>query len=295
MKGTPMKKHHGRPDRRTTETVFPAGLAVLLLILAAVSPALAQEPGLGPRLEIVGTGDSQELLRAVAKEYVRLRPGSVVLVPESIGSSGGIKSVIQGKAALARASRPLNESERAAGLAEVPFAWTAVVLAANPSVSGVSGLSCEQVSAVYSGRLADWAKAGGKAGKIYPVHRNPGDSLRSVVEAGIPGLKEIKEPVAATAYSTPELVDMLKRHKGAVGYPPASMLAGSGLRVLSLDGVPPTAKNVRSGAYPLRLTLTLVHAGELSEEAKRFVDFLLGPEGRAIVARHGAVPIDPAR
>ena len=73
-----------------------ANLLVFVMV-AAAAPALA-----GGSLVIPGTGDSQELLQELARAFEHSHPGAKIEIPESIGSSGGIKNVIAGKAVLAR-------------------------------------------------------------------------------------------------------------------------------------------------------------------------------------------------
>jgi phosphate transport system substrate-binding protein len=67
-------------------------------------------------LSVVGTGDGIDLLRALGAAYTADHPDTNVIVPPSIGSGGGIAAVSSNKEVLARAARPLSESEKEAGL-----------------------------------------------------------------------------------------------------------------------------------------------------------------------------------
>jgi len=51
---------------------------------------------------VCGTGDSQSLLRRLATEFERKNPGIKIEVPESIGSSGGIKATAKGECDIGR-------------------------------------------------------------------------------------------------------------------------------------------------------------------------------------------------
>ncbi len=62
------------------------------------------------RVTICGTGDSQAMLRSLALAYEKQHPGVSIDVPDSNGSSGGIKATASGKCDLGRVARPLQEN-----------------------------------------------------------------------------------------------------------------------------------------------------------------------------------------
>jgi phosphate transport system substrate-binding protein len=115
-----------------------------VLILSATTASTAAE------LRVVGTGDGLQMLRALASTYSEQMKGDDVVVPDSIGSGGGIAAVSAGTEKLARVARPLKDSERAAGLSYVPIAKIPAVFFVNES-AGVSSLTSEQVARIYSG------------------------------------------------------------------------------------------------------------------------------------------------
>ena len=75
--------------------------ALLGLCLAAVNAASAETR----KLDIVGTGDGIDVLRAIAASFMQQEGSAQVEVPPSIGSGGGIAAVGSGKAILGRAAR----------------------------------------------------------------------------------------------------------------------------------------------------------------------------------------------
>ena len=145
-------------------------------------------------------------------------PGLTVEVPDSVGSTGGIKDVLAGKADLARSVRPLRDAEKEQGLVEWVFAETPVVFAVHPSVTGVTGLTGAQALGVYAGKITDWAALGGPAGPISRVTREMPESSREVLNDVIPGFAVLGTEGQAVAYSTPEAVEMVRRHPGTIGY-----------------------------------------------------------------------------
>lgn len=242
-------------------------------------------------LVIPGSGDSQELLEVLAHEFMKSHPGEQVDIPESIGSSGGIRSVMVGSARIARVARSLKPAERAAGLQSLVFAQSPVVVAANLPVPCLTNLTGDQLVAIYSGTVSDWQELGScSAHPIYVANREPGDSSRTVIEQYLPRFKAITEPTGKTVYSTPETVAVLSRYPYTIAYVPLAALRSSSATVFSLDGVSPTQEQVRKGSYPLVVNLGLVWKGALPPQARNFIDYLYSPMGQRLIRDQGLVP-----
>jgi phosphate transport system substrate-binding protein len=57
--------------------------------------------------------------------------------------------------------------------------------------------------------------------------------------------------------------------------------------VLDLDGVKPTVENVSTGRYPMVRPLGVVARPDAPAAVTRFIQWAAGPEGRAVMERHG--------
>lgn len=237
-------------------------------------------------LVIPGTGDSQDVLRDLAEAFMRANPGARVEVPDSVGSSGGRKAVQDGKAALGRVANSSAEKEAAGSLSYLEFARTPVVFAVHPGVEGVGDITPEQALGVYSGAIRDWSGLGGRAGKIYPLAREEGDSSWKAICAGLPGFKDLAAPAGKVFYTTPETVKALEEHAGTIAFGPLAMFAARKARVLSLAGVSP-----QGAGYPLFTRLGLIWQGKPGPLAQRFLDFVRGPQGAAVIRRNSCVPV----
>jgi phosphate transport system substrate-binding protein len=261
---------------------------------AAIFTAIALLPGfalaLTGELVIEGTGDSQGMLRDLGWRFSKIDPRVEIIVPESVGNTGGIRALTNKEAELARISRPLTGEEREAGLTQVTFATSPVVFVVHPSVTEVDGITSEQAAGIYSGRITWWEELGGNRFKIYPVQREAGDSSRSVLEEKIPGLGGIEPgPMVKTAYSVNEATKIIRGHKNTIGYMPMSAAYRSGLKVLKVDGVYPSPENVSSGSYPYSVPLSVVRRADLSALGRAFVDFLFRQGAQKVITRYGGV------
>jgi len=96
--------------KNTMKNGLLTGVFLLVLLLLG-SSASAKE-----RLVIAGTGDSQAILQQLAVLFKVDNPGTVVEVPHSVGSGGGVKAIKQHTVDLARTARPLKEKEKSEDL-----------------------------------------------------------------------------------------------------------------------------------------------------------------------------------
>lgn len=263
-------------------------MLALIVCLGLPPRAMAGEQTV---LIISGTGDSEALLRAVAARFIEDNPDVLVEVPDSIGTSGGIKAVLAGKAALARTARPLREEEKALGLQELVFATAPVVFAVHPSVTGVAGLTAAQALDVFSGKIKNWSELGGAPGPISRVIREMPETSRAVLNAAIPGFETLGAEGQAVAYSTPEAVTLVAGHAGTIGYFSLPAMAGGGLRTLAYNGALPTAEALSQGLYPLTIPFALVYKSPLSPAAARFIEALRSPNAATLMVRFGCLPL----
>jgi len=240
---------------------------------------------------VPGTGDSQSLLRQLSREFT-VETGIAVEIPDSIGSFGGIQSVVDGKAILARVARPIRSKEEQYDLNYRVFAYSPVVLVVNRPDNCVSDLTSDQLIGIYRGDLTNWMKFQGcSAAKINAVGREPGDSSRTVLETYFPSLTEVMRSTGKTVYTTPELIEVLENFQYTIGYAPLAMVDRQKLTVLSLNGIAPTPANVRNGSYPLTTPFGIIWKGKLKGEEKRFYDYLFSAKTQKRIAELGLIPV----
>ena len=277
---------------RLTRPWFLAVLAGILALAGLSTPsALAVGEAV---LTIPGTGDSQDLLRLLAERFRRDNPDITVELPDSVGTTAGLRLVIGGKTELARTARPLRDDEIAAGLSQTVFAATPVVFAVHPSVTGVKGVTSAQAQAVFAGRVKNWSELGGPDLAVARVCRETPETTRELLNAAIPGFEADGCRDQAVAYTTPEAVALVAGHPGAVGYVSLAAMAAANLTPLPLDGVAPTLENVGRGSYRLAIPFGLAYKSPLSPAAARFLKFLSSPDALSLMARLGCLP-SPAK
>ncbi len=260
-------------------------LMIAVLFFCLFSSVFARE-----KIVIAGTGDSQTLLCLLAAAFESANPGKKVEVQDSIGSSGGIKSLVNGKCDLARIARPLKLKEKSYNLHYKEFAFSPIVFAASANVKGVDNLTEEQVTGIYSGAINSWDALGGEKARIYVVMREEGDSCLETIKNNISRWKNIETFAGEIIFSTPEAVNIISRHNNTIGFIPVEMVDKAKMKVLKLGGILPSVENVRNKSYKLIVPFSIVWKDDLDGLAKAFVEFLFSPAAQKIMLANGVVP-----
>jgi phosphate transport system substrate-binding protein len=259
-------------------------------ILVALAAALCLAVGAQAQtrsLEIVGTGDGIDILRAVSASFMDSDRSVRVDVPSSIGSGGGIAAVGSGKSILGRVARRLSATEIASGIVYKPIARLPSAFFVNPAAK-VGAISSEQLLGIYSGRIANWMEVGGADLRIRVVRREDTDSTLTVLRDSMPGWRDLEIlEKSKTASTTQEAVETVREVPGAIGFGPFSRPLEQGLTVLRIDGHYPT-----DAEYPSSVVLALIYMRDLRDpEALAFVKFVDTPKAREVITSLGSVPV----
>lgn len=233
------------------------------------------------------------VLGKLAAAYVASHPGQIVDVPSSIGSSGGIALVGQGKAILGRVARPLKEKEKHWELQYQVFSRDAVVFAVSANVA-VENLSASQLAAIYAGEISNWQDVGGPDQPIHLLCREKGDSSLSVIQKKLPVFANLVwAPEARTLYHDPEMINYLGKFNNAIGFTTLSGLKDNPQVIpLAIDGIAPSKANIQHNEYPLVGEHAFVfRSSELTDLARSFLDFVHSNEGEEILNAAGLQPI----
>ena len=164
----------------------------------------------------------------------------------------------------------------------------------------VDNLSSQQIRDIYSGKITNWKQVGGKWQKIIAYQR-PEDSGSQVMMKYFMGDTPLKKPqtVEYAGGMMDVVSNVVEYHHsdGAIAYTFRYFLTGLAqeehVRILSVDGVAPTAENIRNGSYPA--TVDLVCATLVSNEkpkVQEMLDFLLSDDGQVIVEGSGYAALD---
>lgn len=199
----------------------------------------------------------------------------------------GYQAIVDGTSDILFCAAPSAEQrayaeEMGVELVYVPIGREAFVFFVN-SANPVEGLSCDQVRDIYAGAITNWAEVGGPRRVINPVTRLAGSGSQTMMEAFMGG-RAIggKSLFAVTG--------------GSIGfsfrYYLAGMVDNPGVKMLALNGVYPSAENIRNGSYPIVAEFYAIYrADDDNPNIPRLIEWILSDEGQAIIEGSGYVGI----
>ncbi len=230
-----------------------------------------------------------------AENFLRVSKDIEVYV-QSVVSSADIKVAIEGTADVVISSRNLSADE-AKDLEEVSISLDGISVVVNPQ-NNVKELIEKELLAIYQGEIRNWKDVGGDNAPIVVVSREEGSGTRGAFEE-ITGLEiEKNGKKYTTVYSRAIITDgngSIKQNialkKNGIGYISVGSVDDS-VKAVSIDGVLPTEKTIKSGLYLISRPFLLFAKGNPSPEAQTFVDFILSSEGQKLVREHDYITVN---
>ncbi len=197
----------------------------------------------------------------------------------------GYKAIVDGETDILFCAAPSAEQkayaeEKGVELIYVPVGLEAFVFFVNEN-NPVDDLTTDQVRDIYGGIYKNWSQVGGPNRVINPVTRLEGSGSQSAMNAFM-GDREIatKSPLAITG--------------GSIGfsfrYYMDGIVANKGVKMLSLNGVYPSAENIQNGTYPIIAKFYAIYrADNTNENIPILIDWLLSDEGQNLIEESGYV------
>lgn len=219
-------------------------------------------------------------------------PGGNRLVVAGGGCDDGIATVRRGTADLGGMCCPVAGS-RGEGMPWLLVARDIKVVLAHPR-NPAADVSLDALRDVARGKLARWKTLGGEDRAIALVVRKHCPDYFEPVRHLLLNNRPDWAPRGLFVDRDEQIVDLAARFEGALGlvsWAFARPLVEAGrLKVLSVNGVAPSAAAVRDGRYPLHGPLSVLYRKWEAASMRPFFDFLYGPEGQALIGR-ALVPV----
>ncbi|MCZ2095531.1 MAG: phosphate ABC transporter substrate-binding protein [Anaerolineae bacterium] len=298
------------PLRARRRRGWAGGLLLAVLAWAALSgcasSASGDDPGAASRaIQNKGSDTLVNVALAWAEGYQKVAPDVAIAVTGG-GSGTGIAALINGTVDIANASRDIKpdeiEAARAQGIEPVEFTVAIDALAViihhdNP----VDQLTLPQLSDIFTGRITNWKEVGGRDAPIVLVSResNSGTHVYFLEEVIRLGDSDNTDIFAASTLMMPSSVGItseVSRNVNAIGYDGLGYVTDSEKVVaIARDGaspyVLPSVETAADGSYALSRNLYMITAGQPTGAIADYLGWILSPEGQAIVADLGFVPI----
>lgn len=128
--------------------------------------------------------------------------------------------------------------------------------------------------------------------RINVISREAGSGTRDAFTELMGIKKDGKDNTVITSEITSSTFVVIKSvsvDKNAIGYVSLGTLSDN-VKALSIDGIKPTAENIKNQTYPLIRTFNIIDTGALSKQAEDFVQYIISSQGAEIIEEQGYVP-----
>lgn len=287
----------GTGEKMVNKKIAILAAIVVVIFIGAYAAGWFGGGGTGPgemqTLTIQGSTTVLPIVQKAAEKYMDMHPNVNIQVSGG-GSSVGVKSAGEGTVDIGIASREMKDAEKTnyQNLTPIAVAKDGIALIVHPSNS-VTSLTVEEVKGIYDGTYTNWSDLGGEDMEIVVVGRDSASGTREFFWEHVMR----KEDFVATMLeknSNGAVKQTVSQTPGAIGYVGLGYIDET-VKALNIKSggkeVEPTVANVLNGSYPISRSLYILVNGKPTGLTKEFIDFILSPEGQAIVEEEGFVPL----
>ena len=280
-----------------------AGAAVCALLAASLAgcgssssstsgSASAQASGsasaLSGTVSTNGSTSMEKVIGTLSEAFMADNKG-VTITYDATGSGTGIESAKNKSCDVGLSSRALKDSET--GLKAVTVALDGIAIIVNAD-SGVSDLTLDQISDIFTGKVTNWKEVGGSDLEISCIGRESGSGTRDGFESITNTKDSCKLDQELT--STGAVITAVSGSKNAIGYASLSSVEGkTGVKAVTVNGVTCSEATVLDGSYAIQRPFNFVisDTAQLSPAAQAFVDFATSANAAQLIREAGAVPV----
>ena len=175
----------------------------------------------------------------------------------------------------------------------------------------VSDLSVDGIRSIYTGETTNWREVGGSNDAIRAYQRPPNSGSQTMLEEimnGLPLADAPTENIYSTMGGMYQAVAHYQNHKNALGYSFRfyinDMIDEDNVKLLSIDGVAPTALSIADKTYPFAHDFYAVTVAkgapdgnerqrERMENTEALLAWILSPQGQGLLEKTGYVRLSP--
>ncbi|OGQ99585.1 MAG: hypothetical protein A2521_16970 [Deltaproteobacteria bacterium RIFOXYD12_FULL_57_12] len=219
------------------------------------------------------------------------------------GATLGIRSTLAGDADMGgtcRPSRPDLFPDLEAGGVLIHAGWDAICYITHPE-NPVTDITADQARQILLGEITNWQEVGGPDQPIFLINRRQDEDDRF---SGVGYMTrrllfknpDVKYADRAITFRDSGLVERnVEKIRWSFAADGFASACHRQVKILAVDGIACTRENIMAGRYPFFRPLYLITHGQPAGEVKRFIDWLLGAEGQAVVKAEGTINLAEGR
>ena len=281
---------------------------VMIILIGCGSPQSARSDTLQSPVQAIqnkGSDTIVNLALAWAEAYTAQYPEVSIAVTGG-GSGTGIAALINGTVDLANASREMKPKEvseaEAKGIDPVEHivARDAIAVVVHPD-NPVDRLTIPQLAAIFTGEITNWREVGGEDRPIVLLSRESNSGthvyfLEQVVRQADKTSEVLFSPDTLLMPSSEGISNEIRQNPNAIGYDGLGYVTPDQKTVAVSVGegepyVEPSVEAVNNATYAIARPLYMYTNGQPSGLLRDYLEWIMEPEGQAIVQELGFVPL----
>lgn len=211
------------------------------------------------------------------------------------------RRLINGQADIIFVAQPSDAQVKAAKSAGVefemvPFGKEAFVFIVNKD-NPLDNITIEQIQQVYSGKITDWSSLGIEGLNDIVAYQRPKDSgSQTALEKLMGDIPLMTPPQKLVMDFMAEILETIEYRNlpNAIGYTFrffCTEMVGSDVKLLSVNGIAPTAENIRNNSYPITSTLyAITRKGDPNPNTRAVLEWIQSPQGMELIEKSGYIP-----
>jgi phosphate transport system substrate-binding protein len=250
------------------------------------------------KITVKGSDTMVILAQKWAELYMKKNTSANIQVTGG-GSGVGITALINGTTDICNSSRAMKQTEieklkaryNTLGV-EIPCARDGVTIFLNEA-NKVNELTLKQLSDIYLGKTRNWKELGGVDAEIRLYGRENSSGTYVYFHDEV-----VKGDYASGVQSLPgtaAVVNAVKKDVNGIGYGGAAYAVGVKHGKVKKDAGSPAydanAETIAKGQYPITRFLYMYLRNRPTGETKKYIDWILSPEGQSVVTGIGYFPV----
>ena len=222
-------------------------------------------------------------------------------------TTGAYQNIVDGKSDIIFVAGPSEEQEKYAEekgvkLIYTPIGREAFVFFVHPD-NPADGLTIDEIRSIYAGNMTKWDQLGiNGLGRILAYQQEEGNgsqtALKRFVMKDTPLMPADKETHVDGMGGMIEVVSAYKNHRNAIGFSfrfyCTALMKNFNVKLLSVNGIAPTIENIENGSYPLASSFYAVTRSDANENTRALVNWIISPQGQALIGKTGYSPAGTA-
>jgi phosphate transport system substrate-binding protein len=218
------------------------------------------------------------------------------------GTHDAYMNLIRGEADIILVARAPSQDEleaaqqRDVDLEVIPVALDAFVFLINTE-NPLEDLSLDSIRATYKGEITQWSELGGAEGEIHTYQRNRNSGSQELMEKLVMRGAPMVDSPDMILMGMMGPINAISDDPLGIGYSvyfyASFMYPHERIKLIAIDGVPPTSTTIADRSYSLTTEVYAVIRSDAPQQsmARLLLDWLLTDEGREAIGASGYVPV----